>query len=239
MDDWRTKRVLDYGFVHLRDSMPHWTSETSPDARIVEAARVSFAQHALSEHEARTPEQDRKLIHYLMRNKHTSPFEKVRFEFVIKLPIFVARQWIRHRTGSFNEVSARYTELPDEFYVPAPHRLQEQSASNKQGSGAPLPPEIATEVEVMLHNASTRAHEDYQYLLRRGLARELARIVLPLNVYTAWYWTVDLHNLFHFLALRLHPHAQYEIRAYAKVLLEMVERIAPVAVEAWMADRTG
>jgi len=247
MGDWTTAKVLDHGFVHLLDAMPHWLRPAgllgwAADARVVQAARVSMAHMPSdvlmslgleTEMEERTREQDTKLIDYLLRNAHTSPFEKVRFEFVVKLPIFVARQWIRHRTGSFNEQSARYSKLPCEFYVPELTRMQAQSASNKQASGEPLAPEVASYALDLIDTNASAAYATYDHLLSLGLARELARMVLPTNFYTQWYWTVDLHNLMHFLKLRLHAHAQYEIRVYAEAILAMVERVAPVSIEAF------
>jgi len=244
---WNSQKLLDHGVVYLLDAMPHWSGDhatglTAADARIVQAARVSMAhlppeiQRELGlvvEPEERSIASNENLIRYLMRNAHTSPFEKVRFEFFVKLPIFVARQWIRHRTGSFNEVSARYAQLPCEFYVPEPERMQAQSSSNKQASGDKLPRPIAQDCAEEINATSFSAYLSYEHMLNRGLARELARMVLPTNFYTQWYWTVDLHNLFHFLKLRLHPHAQYEIRVYAEAMLAMVERVAPVATAAF------
>jgi thymidylate synthase (FAD) len=245
--DWTVAKVLDHGFVHLLDAMPHWHQPAGllgwpADSRVVQAARVSMAHLPVdvlatlgieTELEERTAEQDAKLIDYLMKNAHTSPFEKVRFEFVVKLPIFVARQWIRHRTGSFNEQSARYSQLPCEYYVPALDRIQAQSASNKQASGDLLSVETQVLCRDAIDRTSAEAHETYVGLLYSGLARELARMVLPTNFYTQWYWTVDLHNLMHFLKLRLHAHAQYEIRVYAEAILAMVERVAPVSIGAF------
>lgn len=244
---WTTSKVLDHGFVHLLDAMPHWhvpggMLRWRADERVVQAARVSMAHlppdvlasiGMETSLEERTEEQDAKLIDYLMKNAHTSPFEKVRFEFVVKLPIFVARQWIRHRTGSFNEQSARYSKLPREFYVPALDRMQAQSASNKQASGEALPHHLAVGLRNKIRDTSESAYIEYESMLHHGLARELARMVLPTNFYTQWYWTVDLHNLMHFLKLRLHPHAQYEIRVYAEAMLAMVERVAPVSIAAF------
>lgn len=237
--DWQTKKILDHGFVHLLDTMPHWSVQ-SADSRVVQAARVSMA-HLPSEvaraldieqvPEDRSPAQDEKLIHYLMRNRHTSPFEKVRFEFVVKLPIFIARQWIRHRMGSFNEVSARYSKLPRELYIPPLERMQKQALSNKQASGEPIANELAIDMQARIRGSSNLAYENYEALLEAGLARELARIVLPLNVYTTWYWTVDLHNLMHFLKLRMHDHAQSEIRAYGDAIYDMACKIAPVSMK--------
>jgi thymidylate synthase (FAD) len=233
-------KVLDHGYVHMVDSMP--AARGSGDDRIVQAARISMAHLPAdvlahlglpATHEDRTPEQDVRLINYLLSNGHTTPFEKVRFEFVVKAPIFVARQWFRHRMGSFNEVSARYTQLPCEYYVPALDRMQAQSTSNKQASGEVLPDNVAPLLRSQIDAFSKLAYSQYESFLAEGLARELARMVLPTNFYTSWYWTVDLHNLMHFLKLRLHSHAQYEIRVYAEAMLPMVALIAPNAVAAF------
>lgn len=227
-------KVLDHGFVELIDSMPapagdgRFGPDFGPgDARIVEAARVSIAGE-----DVRPASDDRKLINYLLKNRHTTPFEQVRFTFRVKLPIFVARQWIRHRTGSFNEMSARYGKLPEEFYIPEPSRMQRQATNNKQGSA----PELVEHPENMcirLRHHSQDCYQLYEELLEGGLARELARMVLPLNFYTMWYWTTDLHNLMHFLTLRLHSHAQYEFRVYAEVIMDLVTPIAPCALTAF------
>lgn len=239
-EGWTFRRALDHGFVQLVDAMPHWCwGPGAGDQRVVDAARVSFA-HLPDEllqslglepnTEERTPLQNERLLAYLLKNKHTSPFEKVRFEFLAKLPIFVARQWIRHRMGSFSEVSARYTQLPREFYIPEVDRMMVQSDSNKQASGAVLPVEIAENLRAALRENSESAYIVYEAALKSGLARELARMALPLNVYTMWYWTVDLHNLMHFLRLRLHEHAQYEIRVYGEAILEMASHVAPATL---------
>jgi len=233
-------KVLDHGFVHLLDAMPN--TPGGGDARIVQAARVSMA-HLPEDFlasvglpfvpEERAPEQDAKLIRYLLANRHTSPFEQVKFTFVVKAPIFVERQWIRHRMANTNEQSARYSKLPNEFYVPALDRMAMQHSSNKQASGEVFPTHLAAAMHSRIHDASANAYVDYELLLEQGLARELARMVLPTNFYTQKYWTVDLHNLMHFLRLRLHAHAQYEIRVYAEAILPMVEEIAPVAIAAF------
>ena len=183
--------------------------------------------------EERSQEQDERLIDYLLRNRHTTPFEKVRFEIVVKAPIFVARQWFRHRMGSFNEVSARYSKLPCEFYVPEMDRMKAQSTSNKQASGEPLGLFDANDCIQEITRISEDAYKTYEFMLDKGLARELARMVLPTNFYTSWYWTTDLHNLMSFLRLRLDAHAQYEIQVYAQAILGMVERIAPISVAAF------
>lgn len=231
--------LLDHGFVVLVDSMPARTvpvlegyaQETGwgcGDQRVVDAARVSIAGQGV-----RPVNDDQKLVRYLLKNKHTTPFEKVRFEVHVKAPIFVARQWFRHRTGSFNEMSARYGVLPREFYVPALDRMQEQSASNKQASGEVLPETRAIRLQQTIRTSSENAYADYEALLKGGLARELARMVLTFNTYTQWFWTVDLHNLMHFLRLRLAADAQYEIRVYAEALRKMARSIAPCTMTAF------
>lgn len=209
--------VLDKGFVRLVDYL-------GGDARIVQAARVSYGEGTKSYRE------DAGLIDYLMRHEHTSPFEQVVLTFHIKVPIFVARQWIRHRTARVNEVSGRYSIMKDEFYVPAAGDLAEQSPDNKQGRlDTPLAESKAEQVTSLLIAGQKQAYEDYQSLVDAGLAREIARINLPLSLYTEWYWQIDLHNLFRFLMLRLDSHAQKEIRLYAQVILEITRKVAPAA----------
>ncbi|MDR2314368.1 MAG: FAD-dependent thymidylate synthase [Spirochaetaceae bacterium] len=207
--------VLDKGFVRLVDYL-------GGDERVVQAARVSYGEGTKSYRE------DAGLIDYLLRNRHTSPFEQVVLTFHIKLPVFVARQWIRHRTARVNEVSGRYSVMEDAFYVPAPEDLALQSTDNKQGrSQTALDPEEAEKIRFGLRENQHRAYEAYTELIRGGLARELARINLPLSLYTEWYWQIDLHNLFHFLELRLDAHAQKEIRLYARVIFEITKKVAP------------
>jgi thymidylate synthase (FAD) len=209
--------VLDKGFVRLVDYL-------GGDARIVQAARVSYGEGTKSYRE------DAALIDYLLRNEHTSPFEQVVLTFHAKMPIFVARQWVRHRTARLNEISGRYSVMKDEFYLPDPADLAAQSADNKQGrSPEPLDPAAAESVLDRLEAGQRAAFSDYMALVESGLAREIARINLPLSLYTEWYWQIDLHNLFRFLALRLDPHAQKEIRAYAEVMLDLTRRVAPAA----------
>lgn len=216
--------LLDHGHVRLVE----WQGS---DLSIVRNARVSY------DAEPRNDGSDEKLIRYLWRNKHTSPFEAVVFTFDIKCPIFVARQWHRHRTWSFNEVSGRYTQLPNEYYVPDVHVLTTQHQSNKQMRTDEVHPE-AEAFRVVINSICARAFNEYNFLIDRGCPRELARGVLPLNTYTHFFGTVDLRNLFHFLALRLHPHAQYEIRVYAEVLLKLIEPIVPVACAAFREELT-
>jgi len=213
--------VLDKGFVRLVDYL-------GGDARVVQAARVSYGEGTKSFRE------DSGLIDYLLRHEHTSPFEQVVLTFHVKLPIFVARQWIRHRTARVNEISGRYSVMKDDFYVPAPGDLARQSADNKQGrEDEALEPGEAAAVIARLEAGQKAAYAEYSGLVESGLAREIARIDLPLSLYTEWYWQIDLHNLFRFLALRLDSHAQKEIRAYAEVLLEVSRRVAPAATESF------
>jgi thymidylate synthase (FAD) len=260
--------VLDHGFVRVIDYM-------GDDGAIVQAARVSYGKGT------RKTNEDRGLIHYLMRHRHSTPFEMCEIKFHVKLPIFVARQWIRHRTANVNEYSARYSILDREFYVPdrefmeferkrqrarrhggaeepelfddasaaRPKVLAAQSRSNRQGRAELLPPAEAAEVLGWIKEEAARDYTIYQKLLnedaegnivdpdRHGIARELARMVLPANIYTQWYWKIDLHNLLHFLSLRADPHAQYEIRAYAEAMLDVVKRWVPIAHEAFLQHR--
>jgi thymidylate synthase (FAD) len=212
--------VLDKGFIRLVDYL-------GGDERIVQAARVSYGKGTKSYRE------DKGLIAYLFRNKHTSPFEQVIFTFHVKLPIFVARQWIRHRMARLNEISGRYSVMKDEFYLPAPEDLAAQSADNKQGrAGDTLEPEKARAVLDLLRADQRRAYENYTHLLN-DVARELARINLPLSLYTEWYWQIDLHNLLHFLELRMSAHAQKEIRLYSEVLYEIMKKVCPLTAEAF------
>lgn len=192
----------------------------------------------------KTVQEDRGLIRYLMRHWHTTPFEMCVIKFHVKLPIFVARQWIRHRTASVNETSARYSILDNEFYIPQPEHLAAQSKTNNQGRGEVLGPDEAQAVLDILREDALRAYGNYEEMLRKdedegkkGLARELARMNLPTNIYTQWYWKIDLHNLFHFLRLRVDSHAQYEIRAYSEVMSEIVERWLPTAFQAFVDYR--
>ena len=213
--------VLDKGFVRLVDYL-------GGDERVVQSARVSYGQGTKSYRE------DAGLIDYLLRNSHTSPFEQVVFTFHVKLPIFVARQWVRHRTARLNEVSSRYSVMKDEFYLPALEDIALQSTDNKQGrSSQALEKEPAEKVRSAFARGQKTAYAEYSSLIEEGLARELARINLPLSLYTEWYWQIDLHNLFHFLKLRLDAHAQKEIRLYAAVLFEIAKKIAPCCCESF------
>jgi thymidylate synthase (FAD) len=213
--------VLDKGFVRLVDYL-------GGDERVVQSARVSYGKGTRSYRE------DAGLIDYLLRNSHTSPFEQVVLTFHVKLPIFTARQWIRHRTARLNEVSGRYSVMKDDFYVPAPEDVALQSPENKQGRSAQaLDGEQAEKVRAALAGGQKAAYAAYSSLVDEGIARELARINLPLSLYTEWYWQIDLHNLFHFLKLRLDAHAQKEIRLYAKNLLEIARKAAPCCCESF------
>ena len=218
--------VLDHGYVRL-------VSVLGNDLSIVRSARVSFDAAWRT---GKDTGSDERLIHYLMKHRHTTPFESVVFTFEVKAPIFVFRQWHRHRTWTYNEVSARYSELPEEFYVPEATLVGSQSSQNKQGretGGDVLVAGRALQVE-RYRQACSMAFEQYKLLLLDGWPRELARAVLPVSTYSKMFATVDLHNLFHFLGLRLHPHAQYEIRVYAEAILKLIGDRVPVAVEAWV-----
>jgi len=213
--------VLDHGFVALVDYM-------GSDDDVERAARVSYG------YGTRKTSQTRGLIRYLRRHRHTTPSEMVEFKFHCAMPMFVARQWIRHRTASVNEYSGRYSLLPLLFYRPEREQLKAQSASNRQGrSGAPLD-DLHDDAMARWEELRRLAAAQYEWLVAHDVARELARIDLPLSTYTQWYWKIDLHNLLHFLSLRVDPHAQYEIRAFARVMAGMVQRVAPLSFEAWV-----
>jgi thymidylate synthase (FAD) len=224
--------VLDHGFIRVVDYM-------GDDAAIVQAARVSYGKGT------RRVSDDRGLIRYLMRHRHTSPFEMCEIKLHVKLPIFVARQWIRHRTAAVNEYSARYSVLDDEVYVPGAEGVAVQSSDNRQGRGVAFDAQEAEQVRAGIRASGEEAFQRYHALLndngtgqplvegRPGVARELARVVLPLSTYTQWYWKTDLHNLLHFVALRLDRHAQAEIRAYAEILADILRRWVPATYEAF------
>ncbi len=225
--------VLDHGFIRVVDYM-------GDDSSIVQAARVSYGKGT------KHVSADKGLINYLMKHRHSTPFEMCEIKYHVKLPIFVARQWIRHRTASVNEYSARYSVLDKEYYIPEPENLASQSDSNKQGRGAIIEGEDAKKVLDLLIEDSEKLYHDYEKLLggvternniQNGLSRELARMNLSLNYYTQWYWKIDLHNLLHFLSLRADNHAQYEIRAYADVMLETVKQWVPLTYEAFESYR--
>lgn len=213
-------KCLDKGFVRLVDSM-------GGDDAIVQAARVSYGKGTSK------MSHDRGLIRYLMRHRHTTPFEMVEFKFHCKMPIFVARQWVRHRTANINEYSLRYSEARDEFYYPEPEHIQFQSALNKQGRMGEVPAELKQKVQNYFKEISERSFAIYTELNEAGVARELARSILPVNLYTEWYWKNDLHNLLHFVGLRSDSHAQYEIRVFSDAMAESVKAVAPFAWEAY------
>jgi thymidylate synthase (FAD) len=222
--------VLDHGFVRVIDYM-------GDDSAICQAARVSYGKGTKS------VQNDEGLIRYLMRHWHSTPFEMCEVKLHVKLPVFVARQWIRHRTANVNEYSARYSILDREFYIPAPEQLAAQSVINNQGRGEALTGEEAARVLDILKADSGRAYDHYEEMIsdegKQGLARELARMNLPANIYTQWYWKVDLHNLFHFLRLRADSHAQYEIRVYADQICKIVADWVPFAYKAFEDYRMG
>jgi thymidylate synthase (FAD) len=222
--------VLDHGFVRVIDYM-------GDDAAICQAARVSYGKGTKS------VQNDEGLIRYLMRHWHSTPFEMCELKLHVKLPVFVARQWIRHRTANVNEYSARYSILDREFYIPAPDKVAAQSVVNNQGRGEVLTGAEAAQVLEILKADSTRAYDNYEAMIsqdgQQGLARELARMNLPANIYTQWYWKVDLHNLFHFLRLRADAHAQYEIRVYADEMCKLVADWVPFAYRAFEDYRMG
>jgi thymidylate synthase (FAD) len=229
--------ILDHGFIRVVDYMGN-------DNAIVQAARVSYGKGT------KKVNQDAGLINYLMRHWHTTPFEMCEIKFHFKMPIFVARQWIRHRTANVNEYSARYSMLDKEFYIPDAEKLAAQSSKNHQGRGdESLSIEEAQRVTEILRGDADQCYDHYQELMnddgsgepldpnRKGIARELARMNLPVNIYTQWYWKIDLHNLMHFLHLRADPHAQYEIRVYAQAMLDIMKRWVPIAYDAFMDHR--
>jgi len=230
--------VLDHGFIRVVDYM-------GDDTSIVQAARVSYGKGT------KKVSTDSGLIKYLMRHWHSTPFEMCEIKYHVKLPIFIARQWIRHRTANVNEYSARYSILDKEFYLPEPNHLAAQSQNNRQGRGDVLKGEQAKKVLDLLKTDAEKTYENYEMMLNEkydgsvidenkvGLARELARMNLTLNTYTQWYWKTDLLNLMNFLRLRADDHAQYEIRAYADVMLDTVKKWVPITYEAFMDYRVG
>ena len=223
-------QVLDHGLVRVIDYM-------GDDAAITQAARVSYGRGT------KAVQNDEGLIRYLMRHWHSTPFEMCEVKFHVKLPVFVARQWIRHRSANVNEYSARYSILGREFYIPAPENLAAQSTVNNQGRGALLEGAEAQRVLDLLREDAMRSYDHYEQMLsqdgQQGLARELARMNLPANIYTQWYWKVDLHNLLHFLRLRADAHAQYEIRVYAQKMCDIVRDWVPLAYAAFEDYRLG
>ncbi|PIB24926.1 FAD-dependent thymidylate synthase [Amylibacter kogurei] len=229
---YKAHEVLDHGLIRVIDYMGN-------DSAITQAARVSYGKGT------KAVSNDEGLIRYLMRHWHSTPFEMCEVKFHVKLPVFVARQWIRHRTANVNEYSARYSILDREFYIPKPEHLAAQSVINNQGRGEALTGAEAEAVLKYLRDDSDKAYDHYEEMMaegdddKQGLARELARMNLPANVYTQWYWKVDLHNLFHFLRLRADSHAQYEIRVYAEKMCEIVKDWVPAAYSAFEDYRMG
>jgi thymidylate synthase (FAD) len=229
-------RIHEHGFVALVDAMPRLVPQgQTADAAVVQAARVSYGQGT------KKVSEDRGLIRYLLRHRHTTPFEMLEFKFHVAMPIFVARQWIRHRTASVNEYSARYSIVPDRFYKPTIDQVRKQSASNRQGGderfvpdAAAHPDEARTAEEFLRYLDDAEAmYERYQKLTEAGVSREMARIALPVSVYTEWYWKCDLHNLLRFLSLRMDHHAQEEIRVYAEAMYALLQPIVPLTMEAF------
>lgn len=223
---WDVK-VHEHGFISLVDVMPRLVPEgQTADAAIVQAARVSYGQGTKRVNE------DRGLIRYLLRHRHTTPFEMIEFKFHVAMPVFIARQWIRHRTANVNEYSARYSVVPDKFYVPTTENIRSQSKGNRQG-GDEAVDEATAERFLQYLDRCQGAYEEYEVLLEKGVSRELARIGLPVNVYTQWYWKCDLHNTLRFLSLRMDSHAQQEIRDYAAAMFALIKPIVPVTCEAF------
>ncbi|KYQ92956.1 thymidylate synthase (FAD) [Tieghemostelium lacteum] len=221
-------KVHDHGSVALVDCMPRLAPVgQTADFSIVQAARVSYGAGT------KKVSEDKGLIRYLFRHQHTSPFEMVEFKFHCVMPVFIARQWIRHRTANVNEYSARYSVMPDKFYHPKVEDVRKQSASNRQGGEEQLETKTAEEFLAYLDQVES-SYKTYNELLDKGLSRELGRIGLPVSVYTEWYWKIDLHNLFHFLKLRMDSHSQKEIRDYANTIFALIRKIVPVACEAFM-----
>lgn len=221
--------VLDHGFVRLVDCMPSRIpdAEETADHAIAEAARCCYKRGTKSIRD------DNMLIRYLMRHNHTSPLEMIEFKFHIKLPIFIARQWIRHRTANVNEMSGRYSEMPEEYYIPEVDNLRTQSTINTQGSEGTVDAEKARAIIGQFAAECEGDFKLYREFLDNGVVREQARMVIPLNTYTEWYWKIDLHNLLHFLDLRCDSHAQQEIRVYADAILELIRPLVPWTIEAW------
>lgn len=221
--------ALDHGFIRIIDYM-------GTDSSITQAARVSYGKGTKS------VQNDKMLIRYLMKHYHTSPFEMCEIKLHVKCPIFVARQWVRHRTSNVNEYSGRYSLMSKEFYVPQSEHIKEQSKNNKQGRGETLDENIANLAKDKIDNISNNAFNVYDELLSlegkdegdKGVARELSRIILPLNTYTEFYWKIDLHNLLHFTNLRAHPHSQYEIRVYAEIILDIIKKWVPITYQAFL-----
>lgn len=216
--------VLDHGFIRVVDYMGN-------DAAVVQAARVSYGEGT------KTPSDDEALIRYLLRHRHTTPFEMCELKLHLKMPIFVARQWLRHRTASVNELSARYSVMPEEFYVPEVPEICVQSSDNKQGRGTAFTENEARGHQDDMRTSSEQSFEAYKDFGHYEVARETARIVLPLNTYTEFYWKLNLHNLLHFVGLRADPHAQWEIRQYAEIILDILRKWVPFTAQAFQDYR--
>ncbi len=239
-DQRREIRCYDHGFVALVDAMPRLVAEgQTADSAIVQAARVSYGQGT------KKVSEDRGLIRYLLRHRHTTPFEMVEFKFHIAMPIFIARQWIRHRTANVNEYSGRYSIMPDRFYKPTIDNVRKQSSANRQGGSERFLADAAEGTEAARQEAQTAAdflayldqteklHAEYLRLSEAGVSRELARIGLPVSLYTEWYWKCDLHNILRFLSLRMDGHAQEEIRVFSTAMHDLIAPIVPLTMEAW------
>lgn len=222
-------QCLDHGFVQLKDCMPRLVpdEEESADHAIAEAARCSYQRGT------KTMADDKQLIRYLMRKNHSSPFEMIEFKFHCKMPMFVARQWIRTRTANVNELSGRYSEMPEEYYIPELDNYRNQSVTNTQGSEGYISLVEAVDIMKQMENMCGGAFTQYHNFLKQGLVREQSRMVLPLNTYTEWYWKIDLKNLLHFLNLRCDGHAQKEIQIYGNAILDLIQPIVPWTIEAW------
>jgi len=229
---WEVK-VHEHGLVGLIDVMPRFAPKgKTADFAIVQAARVSYGEGTKQVNE------DRGLIRYLARHRHSTPFEMVEFKFHHVMPIFIARQWIRHRTANVNEYSARYSIVKDRFYHPTAAGVRKQSLSNRQGGSEPMDDLTANEFLAYLDKTES-LYKDYENLIEKGVSREMARIGLPVSVYTEWYWKIDLHNLLHFLSLRMDSHAQQEIRDFANAMYDLIKPICPIAAEAFMDYNLG
>lgn len=224
---WEIK-IGEHGLVALLDVMPRFAPVgKTADFAIVQAARVSYGAGTKQINE------DRGLIRYLARHRHSTPFEMVEFKFHHVMPIFVARQWIRHRTANVNEYSARYSVVRDRFYRPSVDNVRKQSATNRQG-GTEIADDMTAREFIEWLDSVEKNYEKYEKFIEKGVSRELARIALPVSVYTEWYWKIDLHNLLHFLSLRMDAHAQQEIQDFAKAMFALIQPIAPIAAEAFM-----
>lgn len=225
----KTIDCLDHGHVTIVDMMPRIVPKDrkTADYAICQAARVSYGDGT------KTVNEDRGLIRYLLRHKHTTPFEMIEFKFAMKLPIFVARQMIRHRTANVNEYSGRYSVMKDEFYLPTNGNVRQQSSTNKQGGDASVEESSALGFMNDINEICSESYKAYEKAMADGISREQARMLLPVNLYTSWYWKVDLHNLLHFLALRCDSHAQWEIRVFAEAMLDLIRPLVPWTIEAW------